>query len=291
MIMYRNIPDIAVVGAGPAGLACAARLAEHGLQVQVYDKGRRPGGRTSLREDAGLLFEHGAPGESTLVASLVARVPAIQRARVTALERTHGCWLLQIDGTPLRSRHRGVVLAVPAPQAVALWPPLSAPLRQVIMRPVLTALLGLPGPLNRAWDRITFAGGSLAEARRQAVVRPGAPETWVLHASPGFSQDNLECETDGVARHLWRCFRDALSLDFSVPSFLRGHRWRHALTVEPLGRSCWYDPQLELGVCGDWCLGDNVAAALASGRTLADRMLGIAERPPRISLSLRDGPV
>jgi len=35
---------IAVVGAGPAGLACAHRLATHGHDVTIYDKRKKPGG-------------------------------------------------------------------------------------------------------------------------------------------------------------------------------------------------------------------------------------------------------
>lgn len=37
--------DVAVVGAGPAGLAAAALCAEHGLEVALYDEQRAPGGQ------------------------------------------------------------------------------------------------------------------------------------------------------------------------------------------------------------------------------------------------------
>ncbi|MGC9329908.1 MAG: FAD-dependent oxidoreductase, partial [Candidatus Hinthialibacter sp.] len=48
-----DIPDefsgkkVAVVGAGPAGLSCAAELLEQGHQVVVIDRGSRPGGKAS----------------------------------------------------------------------------------------------------------------------------------------------------------------------------------------------------------------------------------------------------
>lgn len=52
---------VAVIGAGLAGLACARALADHGLRVTVFDKGRAPGGRaTSRRADGGRVFDHGA---------------------------------------------------------------------------------------------------------------------------------------------------------------------------------------------------------------------------------------
>jgi len=37
--------DVCVVGAGPAGLAAAARAAEHGLRVVLLDEQARPGGQ------------------------------------------------------------------------------------------------------------------------------------------------------------------------------------------------------------------------------------------------------
>jgi predicted NAD/FAD-dependent oxidoreductase len=52
--------SVAVVGAGISGLFAARTLADHGLQVQVFDKGRRPGGRCSTRREAEYSFDHGA---------------------------------------------------------------------------------------------------------------------------------------------------------------------------------------------------------------------------------------
>ncbi len=52
---------VAIIGAGIAGLACAAALKTAGVDVVLFDKGRRPGGRvSSLRLDAGA-WDFGAP--------------------------------------------------------------------------------------------------------------------------------------------------------------------------------------------------------------------------------------
>ncbi|WP_299256112.1 FAD-dependent oxidoreductase [uncultured Kushneria sp.] len=52
--------NIAVVGAGMAGLAAARALQQAGRSVQIFDKGRRPGGRMSSRCNAHGLFDLGA---------------------------------------------------------------------------------------------------------------------------------------------------------------------------------------------------------------------------------------
>jgi renalase len=50
----------AVIGAGVAGLACARRLADAGLAVTVFDKGRAVGGRLATRREELAAWDHGA---------------------------------------------------------------------------------------------------------------------------------------------------------------------------------------------------------------------------------------
>jgi len=55
---------IAIIGAGLAGLACARRLVQAGLVVELFDKARRAGGRMASRRlnlaDGTTLLDHGA---------------------------------------------------------------------------------------------------------------------------------------------------------------------------------------------------------------------------------------
>ncbi|MGH1347883.1 MAG: NAD(P)/FAD-dependent oxidoreductase [Nannocystales bacterium] len=53
--------DVAIVGAGLAGILCARRLVAAGLTVVLFDKGRKPGGRLSTRRAETTRFDHGAP--------------------------------------------------------------------------------------------------------------------------------------------------------------------------------------------------------------------------------------
>ena len=53
--------EIAIIGAGIAGLACARRLSDAGLKLVVFDKGRNAGGRAATRLVADKIqFDHGA---------------------------------------------------------------------------------------------------------------------------------------------------------------------------------------------------------------------------------------
>jgi len=65
--------DVAVVGAGVAGLVCATRLRAAGARVTVFDKARGPGGRASTRRSPAGGFDHGAQ-------YLTARSPGFREA-------------------------------------------------------------------------------------------------------------------------------------------------------------------------------------------------------------------
>ena len=55
-----NFPHVAVIGAGIAGLSCAAALQHAGCHVSLFDKSRGPGGRMSTRQGDGWQCDHGA---------------------------------------------------------------------------------------------------------------------------------------------------------------------------------------------------------------------------------------
>ena len=61
---FDDPPRVAIIGAGIAGAICARTLLDHGLTVDVFDKGRRPGGRMATRrvsfDDRHVHFDHGA---------------------------------------------------------------------------------------------------------------------------------------------------------------------------------------------------------------------------------------
>ncbi|CAM3329956.1 NAD(P)/FAD-dependent oxidoreductase [Paracoccus nototheniae] len=174
---------VAIIGAGLTGLSCARRLAQAGLSVTVFDKGRGPGGRLATRRaDHGLRFDHGAPGLTAtdpglaaLLADLAAQghvarwqdgppdaqltgTPAMsaipkalargldlrQGAMVTALRREGRLW--HLGGEGIDHAADLVVLAIPAPQARDLLGadhPLAPALADIRYHACITLMAGL----------------------------------------------------------------------------------------------------------------------------------------------------
>ncbi|MCL7976758.1 MAG: FAD-dependent oxidoreductase [marine benthic group bacterium] len=72
--------QVAVIGAGVAGLAAARSLADEGLDVEVFEKSRGFGGRAATRRTKRLQFDHGAQ-------YFTARSPRFQDALAPLFER------------------------------------------------------------------------------------------------------------------------------------------------------------------------------------------------------------
>ncbi len=54
---FAAVIRVAIVGAGPAGIAAAGVLAAHGVAATVIDEGREPGGQIYRRARAGLALD------------------------------------------------------------------------------------------------------------------------------------------------------------------------------------------------------------------------------------------
>ena len=98
---------VAVVGAGPAGLACAGELAARGHGVTVFDERHAPGGLVRFGIAPYRQLDQPLPEEAALVEGLGARIVLgrrIDRAKLDALAATHDAVVLTVgmgaDATP-----------------------------------------------------------------------------------------------------------------------------------------------------------------------------------------------
>nr|WP_147301530.1 FAD-dependent oxidoreductase [Kushneria indalinina] len=114
--------NIAVIGAGMAGLAAARVLQQAGKNVQIFDKGRRPGGRMSSRCNAHGLFDLGAqyftvrdPDFARLIQSFEQQDVVTRWPQVMA-SQSGGQWQTQ---RPEHPRYAGMPSMAVLPEALA----------------------------------------------------------------------------------------------------------------------------------------------------------------------------
>jgi hypothetical protein len=72
--------EVAVIGAGIAGLACARALADGGVSCSIFEKSRGRGGRAATRRVGEHWFDHGAPSFTARDPRFIALVEAWREA-------------------------------------------------------------------------------------------------------------------------------------------------------------------------------------------------------------------
>ena len=184
--------NIAVIGAGIAGLTCARQLSNAGLNPVVFDKGRGIGGRVATRRSGDLRFDHGAPyaqafradfkkmlhglvnddyaaqwidgkGEdktvgtpdmSSLPKGIAAGLDVRLNTPITAVASHAGKgWRLRSAEKDFLAHH--IIITVPAPQVAGILGekhPLATQITKVKMSPVLTIMIALNGDIPIAHE-------------------------------------------------------------------------------------------------------------------------------------------
>jgi predicted NAD/FAD-dependent oxidoreductase len=221
------------------------------------------------------------PGMSALGRWFAAGLDLRLATRIVALEREGEDWRLRDEVDSITERYSTVVLAIPAPQAVALaGPRLDPRIAAVTMLPCWAALLAYEAPIEFPIDADWRPDPVLPWIARDTSKPDRAGlDAWVLHASPDWTAARLHLSPAEAIAELVEAFPARLGAVLGTTPVLpppiasSAHRWRYARVDRPLGEDAWWDPVQRLGACGDWCIDARIEAAFLSGRALAARML------------------
>lgn len=199
-------------------------------------------------------------------------------------------WQLQTEGPAIGSRvysgFDAVLLAVPASRAQALLlssqqgKALLTAISGVSVSPCWTLMLAFPqavqptlSHLGPQWNAARSTHHRIAWLARESS-KPGREpiERWTVQASADWSQRHLEDDAERVKAKLLKAFTEVTGIR-AEPPYAEVHRWRHAQTTEPLGKTHAWDASSRIGACGDWCLGHRVEDGFISGLEMALSMI------------------
>ncbi|MET0475105.1 MAG: FAD-dependent oxidoreductase [Mycobacterium sp.] len=285
-------PRVAVVGAGLSGAACASALTERGIDVDLIERGRAPGGRMASPSLHGRRVDVGAayftvkePDFAATVDGWAARglvrdwtdtfdvyspdghrrssgpmrhaapdgLRALVRATLPADPRAEGLRIAQPVGALEELDHDAVVLAMPDPQAARLAPDV---VDWVAYEPVIAVVAGWS---QRCWPIADAAfvndDDDLTLIADDGSRRGDGAAVLVAHTTAQRAGAHLESPSDAVAPALAALQRIlGLSVD---PEWTHAHRWTFAKPSgthgdEPFGLTT--SGRRPLGLCGDsWC--------------------------------------
>lgn len=220
----------------------------------------------------------GVPGMNAVLRGLASGLDCRWRWMIERLVHDDRHWILQdIRGRRLLADR--LVITAPLPQARALL--VTAGLEQslamadsVIMQPCWAVMAATEGGHDPGWDAAFVNDGPLAWITAETGKPGRTGHAWVLHATPEWSQANLESEPAVAAEQLISAARDLPGMADFVPTVVTGHRWRYARASSPLVLGCIHEPDIHLTIAGDWLGGDRVEGAWRSGRAAARALLG-----------------
>jgi len=311
----RNRNPVAIVGAGAAGLACARRLRAAGVDVQLFDKGRHPGGRISTRTTPIGTFDHGAQllrdSEPAFASEMSALrqcgvlvpwvLPGVRSGTwtaVPAMRQLAATWAANLRvqcGTTvgsirgcagrwrLRARCVGAADIDVGPFDAVL---LTLPVPQLVS--VLPE--AAPAPPNPHYAPCWTLMAGLATGRDAGVCperAPDGPVAWVAaeHRKPGrggVPRITVQAGPDWSAQHaemppaaVEALMVQGLAAEGMQVTHAVVHRWRYARVLKAASSPLWCE-RARLGYAGDGFAGPRIGAAWRSGVALAARYLEAA---------------
>lgn len=296
-------PRVAVIGAGLSGAACAQALRERGVDVEVLERGRGPGGRMASPALHGRRVDMGAayftvkdPGFAAVADGWVARglarpwtdtfdvVSSGGRDITTGPARfatPDGLRSLVRDLLPDDVRfeapvdslddlpHDAVALAMPDPQAARLVPQAW---EWVDYEPVVAVAAGWT---QRHWTVADAAfvndDPDVSFVADDGARRGDGASVLVAHTTAARARSHLDRPDDAVAPVL-AALRRLLDIG-QEPAWTHAHRWTFAKPVGTHGDTEFglFDNGRPVGLCGDaWCPSGapRVESAWLSGRRL-----------------------
>lgn len=304
--------EVAIIGAGMTGIACARVLVQAGRRVRLFDKGRGIGGRMATRiTRGGLRFDHGAqvlpaprdaglataladlatrgdaaswgdaglvgvPGMSAIPAALAQGLTVTQGVAINRLQRRDGRW--HLGGEGVTHQADSVVLSIPAPQARDLLGrdhAFADALAQVRYLASVTLMAGLALTAPRPFAR--REGSGMLSWIAQDADKPGRQgqplTTWIAQADSDWSAAHIDLPFDDLAAKMAPALTRELGAAPGDLVYSAAHRWLYARTDRALGRAFLGDAATRLAVGGDWALGPLAEHGWASGTAMGEWLL------------------
>jgi predicted NAD/FAD-dependent oxidoreductase len=224
----------------------------------------------------------GVPGMSAVCRHVAGDLDIRFGEQVRPPKFADGGWRVCNGDGQLLGEYDYFITSAPAPQSAELLegaPTLQQTARRTKMHGCWATMLSFDESLELPFDGAFIHGSPLAWiARNDSKPGRGGPcETWVLHASPQWTDQYLDQEADEVLALTLDAFWRATGAERRETSFALSHRWRYAIPLEPHGSRCLFDQRLKIGACGDWCGGPRVEGAFLSGLATAETVLSACQ--------------
>jgi len=268
------------------GLACAVEALQSQGAVSTWEPRSVTGVKQDVVAPDGRPLLVGTPAMNKFFAPLAEDLEVRLNTQIDAVSFDNG-WSVANE------KFDGLVSAIPAPQVRKLFAGqfgVEQALRSVEIAPCWALMLAFDqsqGSFETSqfdtWRHVSDAIGWMARdctkpLRSEDSSSDTGLETWVVHASPEWSRQNLELDKQQAADALFARWCEVMPISYRQPVVRMAHRWRYAQTATPMGRPYFAVKDTRLFVGGDWALGGRVEAAFDSGIAMADAIINLHQK-------------
>ena len=95
------------------------------------------------------------------------------------------------------------------------------------------------------------------------------------HTKEPFARKVVNNDKNRIKEILLKEVLSAVPISLPKPNYEAGHRWLYGFTERSLGKPYLFYRKESVGICGDWCSGSSILAAVSSGVKLAEQILNL----------------
>lgn len=195
---------------------------------------------------------------------------------IDALSRKDDQWLLHSAETgDIEKGFDALILAIPGPQALTLAQHLDPEIQTIAGQSNMKGCWTLMARFQQQ-PKVPFEAAFVNQeiiswvARNSSKPQRTGQESWTIQANPLWSQEFIELSKEEVTERMLACAKK-LGLDCAAAE-ISVHRWRYASGATAAALGFYSNPELYLGLCGDWLNGGRVEGAWLSGYHLANKI-------------------
>lgn len=222
-----------------------------------------------------------ASGINAVGKALAASLDINLGATITRADRdaSGNHWLLSAQDALFPQTFDLLITTTPPVQAANILGPYQGPIMPTLTnirpRACWTLMLGTQRPINESAlnDQGEVIHRVIPEHSKNRH-HPSGLCSYTIQAERKWSQEHAETEADDVAQAMLRQLM-GLGWDGAGIEHQQIHRWLYAGVENPADEPCLRDPGQGLICAGDWCLGNDIDSALASGNAAALEALQI----------------
>ena len=185
-------------------------------------------------------------------------------------------WSLQTINNQVFNDYDYLILAIPAPQAIALIPSqfkYTELVKQISMSGCFTLMLGLNKNLNMQFDAAVVKQSIISWiAKNHSKSDRPHGFSLVVNSSNKWADANIEADITQVKDKLLDTLKSIIELKDDDIEYSTLHRWKYANAGLRKGEKSLFDSQLNLGLCGDWFISGRVESAFLSGMNLISQL-------------------